>query len=279
MPVATETRIDGAIRDITDAEVAAYQKNGWAKLDGLVRPDVVADLLAHLKLKMGEEAEADVSSAGGYGVKTARPPQAKALFKSYEHPSKDDAYVRDFAFSAGIGRVLSRCVGGPVRSWGDACYVKMPVSREGGKTPWHQDFPYYPFDRAGSLTVWIALVDVPPSMGPMRFVNGSHLWGPQGRVIARTDGKDTMDILPPFLREQVVISPEFGLKAGDATVHNDLTIHSAPPNQTEKPRWAFTMSAFPADTLFTGCPQRRTDDLGLALNQPLDHPNFPVLAT
>ncbi len=277
MSTATDSRIGDAIREVTQAEVDHYQRNGWTRLPGLVKPQALEVILARLKAKMGQDAEVEVAS--GHEAKTARPPQARALFNSYENCARTDPVLHDFAYSPAMGRVLSRCAGGPVRAWGDAAYVKMPVSRAGGKTPWHQDWPYYPFDRAGSLTVWIALVDVPPEMGPMRFVSGSHLWGPQGRVVGRTDGKDTMDILPQFLRDKVEISPEVGMKAGDATVHDDMTIHSAPPNQTDKPRWAYTMQAFPADTLFTGCPQRRTDDLGLALNQPLEHANFPVLPT
>lgn len=267
--------IENGIRDLTEEEVRAYQRNGWVKLDGFVHPDVVQRVLANFKQKMGEGADADVNS--GFGVKTSRPPQAKLLFNAYENPSNDDELIRQFTFSAGLGRALSRCAGSRVRFWGDNCYVKMPVSTTGGKTPWHQDWPYYPFDRGGSLTVWIALVDIPPERGPMRFVNGSHLWGPLGRVIGREDGLDTLDILPEFLRDRIELSPEHHLKAGDATIHNDMTIHSAPVNATQDPRWVYALSAFPADTLFTGCPQRRTDGLDLALNRPLDHPNFPVL--
>ncbi len=272
---STMTLSDG-VRDVTDAEVAAYQQNGWTALRGLVDPKVVATLLQRLKSRMGDQAEIDMVPKG---EKTPRPPTAKKLFTFYDNPAEDDEAIHDFAYSRGIGRVLSRCAGSKVRAYNNVCYVKMPVAREGGKTPWHQDWPYYPFDRMGSLTIWIALVDVPAEMGTMRFVNGSHLWGPQGRIIHRTDGKDTMDILPDYLRERVEISPPLNLKAGDATVHNDMTIHSAPVNATDLPRWVFSVVAFPADTLFTGCPQRRTDDLGLAINQPLDHPRFPILPT
>ena len=56
-----------------------------------------------------------------------------------------------------------------------------------------------------------------------------------------------------------------------------MTVHAAPANSTELPRWAYTNSLFPADTLFTGAQQRRTDGLGLAINGPLEHPRFPAL--
>jgi Phytanoyl-CoA dioxygenase (PhyH) len=267
----------GCIREITTQEVSDFQTNGWARLDRLVDAEAILALLTRLKAVMGTEAEREVS--GGYGVKTSRPPESKALFTSYENPSNDDEEIHGFSFSIEMGRVLSRAAESPIRSWGDNCFVKMPVGKAGGKTPWHQDWPYYPFDRCGSLTLWIALVEVPPERGSMRFVNGSHRWGPLGRVIGRKDGLDTLDILPGALKGQVDLSPALHLMAGDATIHDDLTIHSAPANATHEPRWAFTMAGFPADTLYTGAPQRRTDDLGLELNRPLDHPNFPLLKT
>jgi hypothetical protein len=35
----------------------------------------------------------------------------------------------------------------------------------------------------------------------------------------------------------------------------------------------------PADALYTGAQQRRTDGLGLKVNEPIEHPRFPRLAT
>ena len=250
----TPTLTDG-VREITDAEVAAYQRNGWAALPGLVQPAVVATLLERLRGHMGHDAEIEVIPKG---QKTPRPPEAKKIFTVYDDPSRDDEVLGAFTHSRGVGRVLTRAAARPVRFWGTSCFVKMPVGRAGGKTPWHQDWPYYPFDRTGSLNLWIALVDIPAEMGTMRFVNGSHLWGPHGRVIHRTDGKDTLDLLPAHLRARVEFSPPRDMKAGDATIHDDLTIHSAPPNTTDQPRWAYSIMGFPADTLFTNGPQRRT---------------------
>ena len=35
---------------------------------------------------------------------------------------------------------------------------------------------------------------------------------------------------------------------------------------------------FPADALYTGAPQRFFDGRGLQVNQPIEHPDFPLLA-
>ncbi len=47
----------------------------------------------------------------------------------------------------------------------------------------------------------------------------------------------------------------------------------------ETPRWVYTAMVLPAETLYIGAPHRRTDGLGLVVNEPLSHERFPVLAT
>jgi len=267
--------LDQGIRQVTRDEVEFYREHGWVKLPGLVDPGVAADILSRIKKRMGDDARAQVED--GYAATTARPPQVRAMFNNYELPSRDDSVLRDFVLSQGIGRAAAALSGMRMRYWSDICLVKMPATQAGGITPWHQDWPYYPQDRSGSMNLWLALVDVPAERGSLRFVEGSHSWGPLGRIIGRPDGKDQVDLLPEFLREKVKISPPLDLQPGDVTVHNELTIHSAAVNTTNEARWAYTITAFPADTLFTGSANRRTDGLGLKVNQPYDHPNFPVL--
>ena len=67
------------------------------------------------------------------------------------------------------------------------------------------------------------------------------------------------------------------MSAGDATVHADLTVHAAGLNETDESRWAINAVYIDADSLYTGAPNRVTDDLGLVLNQPLDHERFPIV--
>ena len=118
---------------------------------------------------------------------------------------------------------------------------------------------------------------LPPEKGTLRFLNGSHRERLLGRYAHRTDGVDIVDA-NPWLLDRYELSPPHHLRAGDATVHDHQTIHSAPQNETSSPRWVYTTHRFPADALYTGCPQRFTEGLGLEVNQVLDHPNFPLLA-
>ena len=102
-------------------------------------------------------------------------------------------------------------------------------------TGYHQDYSYQPFDRKGSMTFWIALVDMTPEMGPLRYLRGSHREGPLG-LSGRQDIRDTY----PQLREAEVVGGQ-ALKAGDAQAHWELTVHGAAPNQA-----FFSLSDFTA---------------------------------
>jgi ectoine hydroxylase-related dioxygenase (phytanoyl-CoA dioxygenase family) len=274
MSTASQPAVDAGIRAVTADEVAFYRENGWVKLERLMAPELAAEILARAKQRMGDRANAEMSDDRA-AIMT---PQLRALWNDWQNPSDADDFFRSVSQSPGMGRLASRLLRDrDVRWWSDMILCKLPSEEGGSRTPWHQDFPYLSLDRIGLLNVWVALVDMPPEMGTMRFVSGSQRIGPMGRVIHRTDGKDLLDLYP-WIGEEHEISEPLQLKAGDATVHDWMTVHAAPPNDTDQPRWVYVNSIFPAETLFTGAQQRRTDGLELKLNEPLDHPRFPVIA-
>jgi ectoine hydroxylase-related dioxygenase (phytanoyl-CoA dioxygenase family) len=151
----------------------------------------------------------------------------------------------------------------------------MPAAERGAKTPWHQDEPYGPFDRQGSLTVWIALVDIPPERGSLRFYSGSHRLGGLGRHLI-TPGFDALDEYP-WIAGELELSPPLHLRPGDATVHSRATLHSAPENDTDSPRWAYQLIFFPAEALYSGTGHFEAEDAGIAVDKPFEHARFPVV--
>jgi ectoine hydroxylase-related dioxygenase (phytanoyl-CoA dioxygenase family) len=263
-----------AVRSITDEEASTFRQNGWVKLEGLIDPEVAAETLAHVQERMGTTSETERTSLDNI----LGSEELRARWRDWENPSREDDYIRALVQSEGIGRAASRLLDDrPVRYFGDNVMVKMPVSAKGSNTPWHQDFPYFPFDRSQSLTIWLALVDCSPEKGTLRFYSGSHREGLMGRVAHRTDGRDLLDLRPDIV-DRYELSPPLHLKAGDATVHHHLTAHAAPENSTETPRWIMTLLYMDADMLFTGASQRRTDGLGLTINEGFEHANFPRVA-
>jgi ectoine hydroxylase-related dioxygenase (phytanoyl-CoA dioxygenase family) len=256
------------VRAVTDEELATFRRQGWAKLENFIPAEVAGEMLAHAKKLMGADAGA---TAAGVGQKNT--------WNDYYYLVRDGVEpFRSVVFSQEIGanaqRVMGRQIG--VRYSSDMLAVKVPKGPGGGsaQTNWHQDFPNFAHDRVGNTSFWIALDDVPPERGSMRFLTGSHVEGPLGRTLRL--GSDLTDIYPE-LKDRYEVSPPVHLRPGDATVHHSLVCHYAPENTTDHPRWAFIASYFPADVLYNGAKNHTADPLGLTPEQPFDHPNFPII--
>lgn len=131
---------------------------------------------------------------------------------------------------AGIARDLMKVSG--VRLWHDQALFKEPGGRH---TDVHQDSSYWPLQNPEkSITIWIALNDVPLDKGSLYFYPGTHLSGV----------KEYVDIFknphnPQFLESEKIINVP--LTAGDATFHSGLTFHGANPNKTNEVREAMTI--------------------------------------
>lgn len=161
-----------------------------------------------------------------------------------------------------------------IRLLADGYLLKMP--EQGGlhdATLYHQDFPGNPVDRSSFLTVWIALHDMDADQGVMRFYSRSHRLGVFGQVFA--DGIDLRNRCPDL--KEADLSPPMHLRAGDATVHHSLTVHGAPPNRTETPRWAYNILYMESDARYTASPGLFPEGVVLEPFAPFEHSAFPLL--
>jgi hypothetical protein len=259
-----------AIREVTADEVAFYREHGWVKLDGLVRPDVVAEMLEWGRSERARRAAALDSDTGSQV-------RDHGIWTEWRFIATDDGRepFRSVALSRAMGRNAQRLIGRdvPVRYWYDLVAVKVPADQKGAseRTGFHQDLPNHPQDRIGTLTIWIALDEVLPEQGSMRFVSRSHREGPLGRGTA-----DQLEEYPQLLN-RLEMSPPLHLRAGDATCHDGLTVHGAPANTGTSERWSYILDYFPDDVRYNGTSYKRTDGLGLVPGERFDHERFPVV--
>ena len=256
--------MNDVVRDLTPEEIEFYLDHGWVHAPNLVDAACVT--------RMAEKAAALQQSSGAVSVGAV----AQAFGQNRNLSSSDDDYAAP-VFSPTMARNASALLpGGPaVRLQIDNLLIKEPKSGAHGETVFHQDFPWMPMDQSSMLTVWLALVDIPASMGSLRFYDRSHQYGLLGRSFARDD--DDAVTRHPWLTD-LELSPPLDLTAGDATIHSALTIHGASANQHDDPRLSFAWTYFDAATNYTGSPFKQTDDLGLRVNEPFDHPAFPIVA-
>jgi ectoine hydroxylase-related dioxygenase (phytanoyl-CoA dioxygenase family) len=269
-----------APRTVTDEEVAHYQENGWVKLEGFLSSELAGEMYAAAKAVVESQLEAagqeEAFNKGLRLEKIGGRLQNVGYWQDYHYLGRDE-HVEPFyslIYARETGRAAQRLIGRDVgvRYSSDILAVKMPAGQPGSApTDSHQDISSLPFDRMGPLTFWVALADLTPEHGTMRFLSGSQRAGNLGRT--RAQGKGTVEYYPDLL-DRYETSPPMALKAGDATVHNAQVVHWAPANTTDEPRWGVIMAFFPDDALYTGAPNHNFDGIGLEVNQPFDHDRF-----
>jgi ectoine hydroxylase-related dioxygenase (phytanoyl-CoA dioxygenase family) len=258
---------------VSEEQVKEFGDKGWIVIRNIIPRETALALRESAVRTSGEnrppEMEFDPTKNNYINDK-----RFQAQHRLYPGAENVDELFASVVYSPKIAGVSRELLGAEdVRHLRSIIMEKPPVSEGGQQTSWHQDFPFLPIDRSRSLSIWIALMDLVPEQGTLRFVTGSHKYGSLGRDAHMRPGSDNTG---RFIDPERVSSP-ITLKAGDATVHWDLTLHGAAPNESDVSRWAVSIGYVDAAALYTGAPNRLTDGLGLQVNMPLDHEKFPII--
>ena len=179
----TKSEIETLVREVTDEEVAFYHEYGWVMMPRLVAPDFAAQLL-----RVGQEFADRNAQEVGPGKPVA------GLARNQETEP-----FRSFMFSERMAQNATRLVNRkrfkgvdvPLRYRVDLLLNKPPGA---AGSVYHQDSSEHGSDRVGELQFWLALAEVTPEMGAMRFVSRSHREGPLGSVF----NDDRGDLLKQF---------------------------------------------------------------------------------
>lgn len=264
------------IRAVTDDEVAHYRDHGWVILRGLVSEDLAAGLLERAKATFGADATE--------GLPSTEP--LKTPWRDFHDIVENDDRFAAVALSPQMGenvqRLMRRDVGVVLQT--NTLAVKIGTQQRSvppsPATDFHQDGPSLPFDRAGRVTVWIALDHLTGHMGTMRYVDRSHHLGPLGNMIQGGEISGDLFELYPELNDMSVTDPP-ELRPGDVMAHTMYTLHDASANTTDRPRWVFIVNYIPADTVYNGAqvgslPSRaKIEKAGIAPGDTFGGPLYP----
>jgi hypothetical protein len=261
----------GHVRDVSDDEAAFFKLNGWVKLEGLVSEALADELFSRAQAIMG--ATANRTTVSGQGDPAFE--EFHAVLRNFLRPSQRDPLMWALSHSPLMGRVASRMMrDAPVKILNDELLVKPPAAEGGKPTPWHQDLPHASFDRWALKPIWLALTDIPYEKSTMRFLSKSHQAGPMGRTLLQDDDLVTQR---PDLLEEYELSPILNMAKGDATVHHDLLVHSAPPNNTSDPRWSYLLNFFDASARYAGGPSYGEPLSHLTVNELFPEQTYPTI--
>ena len=214
---------------ITDAQTAAYQQDGHILLD---------DVLPAQHIPPYREAIAQTVSERNKETRALkdRDTYGRAFLQTtnlWEYNTKVKEYVLAKRFACIAARLMSVK---RVRLYHDQALFK---EAGGGITPWHQDQHYWPLATDKTITMWMSLADIHADMGTLRFASGSHVAGYLGDIPISDESEAQLRAFVE--RKGFTLAQADAMNAGSATFHSGWTLHSAPPNVSERMRPAMTV--------------------------------------
>ena len=211
---------------LTREQIAAFNRDGFLKA---IRVFDENEIAAHRRYF--DDLLERVVAAGGdsYSISTAH----------LKYPG-----VYDLLAHPRIVAVVKDLLGEDVIGWGSHYFCKMP--RDGKRVSWHQDASYWPLTPSKTVTVWLAIDDADTENACMRFIPGSHLYGHLTWSLSEDDEGNVLN--------QTIADVEwFGapvddvLRAGEISIHSDLTLHGSEANDSDRRRCGLTLRYCAAD--------------------------------
>jgi non-heme Fe2+,alpha-ketoglutarate-dependent halogenase len=201
-------------------QVACYNR------DGFVRPvTVYSDAeIQGIRAYFDDLLERTLASGGNsYSISTAHLKYAG---------------VYDILTNPRIVSYVADLLGDDVVAWGSHFFCKMPG--DGRAVAWHQDASYWPLTPSWAVTVWLAIDDADTENGCMKFIAGSHH---KGHLTYRSSTPEEHNVLDQTVENAESYGPVVvdSLRAGEASIHNDLLLHGSEPNMSSRRRCGLTL--------------------------------------
>lgn len=216
---------------LTDAQVAAFRRDGHVHLPAVFSPEEVA-------------AYREVIVRAANAAFESLPPLEErefgdAFLQTLNLRLRDDG-VRAFVLARRFGKIAAELAGvEATRIYHDQALFKEPG---GSITAWHQDQYYWPVATDHAMGMWMPLLDVSLDMGPVRFASGSHVHGFLGQ---HAISDDSQRVYEDYVRERGYPVWQKPIAAGDATFHSGWTIHGATANRSAVTREAMIVTFYP----------------------------------
>jgi hypothetical protein len=227
-------------------QVASFRENGYLAVEQFVDEKE----LKHLRVILAEMFAKRAGRNRGYhldlvGIDDEDSPPA---IPQILHPSRLVSELRGNQFLSKSKLIARQLLGPNVEFVLDHAVLKPPRGEE--CTPWHQDAAFGdPRYEAQSVSLWLPLQDATIANGCLHFIPRSHL----GEVLPHRPAKNdprlhALECFDGFDSTKAVACP---LSAGDVSLHDGMMLHSAGPNRSDQPRFAYV-------AVFRTPPRRRS---------------------
>lgn len=205
---------------LTPAQIAQFNSQGYVNGIPVFSPEEIAETRAFV-----DAIIARVLAQGGSGY-------------SMKHAHMKYGRVWDLITNPRITVLVKDLLGEDVVGWGAHFFCKLPG--DGKIVAWHQDASYWPLTPSKTLTLWLAVDDADVENGCMKFVAGSHL---KGHLTYRRSSAEEDNVLDQTVEnaEQYGTVVYNELKAGEASIHSDLLLHSSEANNSTRRRCGLSL--------------------------------------
>ena len=279
------------LRDITQAEIETYDRDGVVHLPGILDQEWIERMRAALDRVLESPGPRGVDfNAGGTPGRMA--------YDTYMWTRDPD--FRAFVFESPMAQMAAAIMQSPVAHllWDFFIIKELNTSMN---TDWHQDVLANPVKGPHCCGTWLSLDEVTLDSGAVHYIRGSHRWGryfSQPRTMDyglqdESSGGDEgysepwfedipdFDELRKYYEKDIV---HFDVQPGDVVAHQLMTLHWAPGNFSNRrrrmvaPRWVGQDAVFAGRTnkFYTDTLQPPWDP-GLKDGEPFppDHHLYP----
>jgi ectoine hydroxylase-related dioxygenase (phytanoyl-CoA dioxygenase family) len=214
---------------LTDAQRAAYDRDGFIVVPNVFSPQEIAELRA-VTDDFVQGAARVTANDDVYDLEDSHTP-AEPRVRRLKAPHLIHPVYRRASRNATVVAIL-KDLWGTVRF--DTGKLNMKSAGYGAPVEWHQDWAFYPHTNDDLAAVGIMLDDVDMENGPMLVVPGSHKGpiydhhGPNGRFCGAMDPERCDLALSRAM-------PCLG-KAGSVTVHHVRAVHGSATNLSGRER-------------------------------------------
>jgi len=211
---------------LTDEQVAAYQRDGYLHLRGVLDREEAAQLRREshdLMERLGRRQSIDATWQSARST-TAQP--ETRLLHCHNAQFQSAAFSRLIVDPRLVDPVAD-LIGPNVQLHHTKLFVKPP--EKGSPFPMHQDHPFFPHERYTMLAAIIHFDDAPLQKGCVRVVPGSHALGP-----LEHDPEGSFHL--PLEQYPVEDATPLEAEPGDVLLFSYLTIHGSGVNKSSEAR-------------------------------------------